>query len=214
MSQYKIEPLAYVLIMLGVLLPVIAIYDDMPLSVSDMRKSVAYVECVIKDDNNYTYETSGSAVVISEDGNLITNAHVVEQCVSDITVELDGVEYIATTLKVSDKVDLALISIEATDLRAIKLDLTYEVGDTVYAIGSPLGIQDITSKGIVSGMYKMDEEHKYIVHDASIFPGNSGGALMSKEGNLLGVNSASIVITGGSMSLAIGADDILDFINE
>jgi serine protease Do len=148
----------------------------------------------------------GSGVIVSSDGYILTNNHVVNNA-SEIQVALnDGRQFTAKTIGSDPKTDVALIRIKADNLPAVTLadsDKT-EVGDVVLAIGNPFGIGQTVTKGIVSAKDRttsgeMDED--FIQTDAAINPGNSGGALVDTEGRLVGVNSAILTHSGGNQGI-------------
>jgi S1-C subfamily serine protease len=146
----------------------------------------------------------GSGIIITPDGYILTNRHVVEGS-SSLTVALsDGTEYPATVVDISKSTDLALIKVDATRLvpATIGDSSAIEVGQTAIAIGSPLGTYTETvTKGIVSGTNRTitvtDEQTGrpskltgLIQTDAAINPGNSGGPLLDGNGAVIGVNTA------------------------
>jgi S1-C subfamily serine protease len=153
----------------------------------------------------------GSGVIVTSDGYILTNAHVVEDATS-LSVELsDGQTYDATVVEISEGHDLALIRIEATDLTAAAIgdSSTIEVGETAVAIGSPLGdYTDTVTKGIISALGRdievADETSRTIVTltdliqtDAAINEGNSGGPLLNAEGEVIGINTAMATTAEG-----------------
>ena len=146
----------------------------------------------------------GSGVILSSDGYILTNRHVVADSTS-LTVELeDGTQYPATVVKISDDQDLALIKVEATGLTAAKIGSSsgLQVGQTAIAIGSPLGtFTETVTKGIVSALDRTitvtDEStgqpqtlSGLIQTDAAINPGNSGGPLLDASGAVIGIDTA------------------------
>ncbi|MFL5726762.1 MAG: S1C family serine protease [Chloroflexota bacterium] len=146
----------------------------------------------------------GSGVILSEDGYVLTNRHVV-QGADSLTVALhDGSEYPAKVVKIADDNDLALIKVEATGLKPATLGNAdaLQVGQTAIAIGSPLGtFTETVTKGIISATGRsitvQDEEtgrpiklHDLIQTDAAINPGNSGGPLLDASGAVVGINTA------------------------
>ena len=146
----------------------------------------------------------GSGIILTSDGYILTNHHVVDGSTS-LTVALsNGRELAARIVRISDTTDLALIKVDATGLRAIPIgDSTkLEVGQTAIAIGSPLGAYTETvTRGIVSGLDRditvTDEATRrqtslsgLIQTDAAINPGNSGGPLLDAAGNVIGINTA------------------------
>ena len=149
----------------------------------------------------------GSGVVVSGDGYLLTNAHVVKDA-DDITISFEGgkEEYSARLIGADSKTDIAVIKVDAK-LPAITLgdSDTLEVGDAVLAIGNPFGVGQTVTSGIVSaigrgGMGITDYED-FIQTDASINPGNSGGALVDAEGRLVGINTAILSRSGGNQGI-------------
>ncbi|WP_169763851.1 Do family serine endopeptidase [Campylobacter mucosalis] len=151
----------------------------------------------------------GSGVIISKDGYIITNNHVIED--SDmITVVLSGSqkEYKAKVIGTDSKTDLAVIKIEANNLTPIKLADSSKVleGDVVFAIGNPFGVGSSITRGIISGLNKnnigLNQYENFIQTDASINPGNSGGALVDSRGALVGINTA--ILSRGGDSSGIG----------
>ncbi|MCR4941956.1 MAG: Do family serine endopeptidase [Campylobacter sp.] len=151
----------------------------------------------------------GSGVIISKDGYIITNNHVVED--SDvITVVLanSSKEYKAKIIGLDSKTDLAVIKIEANNLTPIKIADSSKLleGDVVFAIGNPFGVGSSTTRGIISGLNKnnigLNQYENFIQTDASINPGNSGGALVDSRGALIGINTA--ILSRGGDSSGIG----------
>jgi S1-C subfamily serine protease len=146
----------------------------------------------------------GSGVVLTSNGYILTNRHVVAAGTSFTVTFLDGRELPATVVKISDTTDLALIKVEATGLAAATIgDATnLRVGQTAIAIGSPLGsYTETVTKGIVSGLNRditvNDESthrpvalHGLIQTDAAINPGNSGGPLLDISGAVIGIDTA------------------------
>jgi serine protease Do len=156
----------------------------------------------------------GSGVIISPDGYIVTNNHVVEKA-DKVSVTLDdGRELKAKVVGTDPQTDVAVIKVEAKDLAAITFASSsdVEVGDRVLAIGNPFGIGETVTSGIVSaksrraGMNLAYED--FIQTDAAINPGNSGGALVDIEGRLIGINTAILSRSGGSngIGLAIPSD--------
>ena len=147
----------------------------------------------------------GSGVILSKDGYIVTNNHVVANA-DEITVTLHGSdrEYSAKLIGTDKGSDLAVIKIEAKDLKPIKLAQAEDirVGDVVFAIGNPFAIGETVTQGIVSALNKhsvgINQYENFIQTDASINPGNSGGALVDSRGALIGINSAIISKSGGN----------------
>lgn len=167
-------------------------------------------------DRERTYATgAGSGVIVdAAEGLIITNHHVVADA-SRITVRLRDERTLEATLLGSDPgTDVALLQVDAEDLIEIAFaDVsTVAVGDYVVAIGNPFGIGQTVTSGIVSALGRAginnDNYEDFIQTDASINLGNSGGALVDMEGNLIGINTAIISGSGGSngIGFAVPAD--------
>jgi len=147
----------------------------------------------------------GSGVIISQDGYIITNNHVVEDA-DEIIVTLinETKEYKAKVIGLDPKTDLAVIKIEADDLKAAKFGNsdTLQEGDMVFAIGNPFGVGGSVTQGIISALNKsgigLNQYENFIQTDASINPGNSGGALVNSRGALIGIKSAILYRSGGN----------------
>ena len=150
----------------------------------------------------------GSGVIVSKDGYIITNNHVVEQA-DEITVTLaDGkTELKAKKIGMDAGSDIAVIKIEAKDLKPITFtdSDTIKVGDIVLAVGNPFALRQTVTKGIISAVGRnqtgISEFGNFIQTDASINPGNSGGALVDVLGRLVGINSAIFSQSGGNMGI-------------
>jgi len=147
----------------------------------------------------------GSGVIISDDGYIVTNNHVVENSTKIIvTLPNDKKEYVAKLIGTDKDSDLAVIKIDANNLNAIKFGNSenLKVGDVVFAVGNPFGIGETVTQGIVSALNKnhvgINEFENFIQTDASINPGNSGGALVDSRGAMIGINSAILSRSGGN----------------
>jgi serine protease Do len=147
----------------------------------------------------------GSGVIISANGYIVTNNHVVEGA-DEIVVTLpdDEKEYKAKVIGEDPKTDLAVVKIEAKDLQVAKFGDSSNLleGDLVFAIGNPFGVGETITQGIISALNKnnvgLNQYENFIQTDASINPGNSGGALVDSRGALIGINSAILSKTGGN----------------
>ena len=152
----------------------------------------------------------GSGFVISEDGYIVTNNHVVEGASSVLVRLSDRREFDAEVIGTDPRSDLALLRIEASDLPVLKLgkDGELEVGEWVLAIGSPFGLDYSVTAGIVSakGRSLPTERNEnyvpFIQTDVAINPGNSGGPLFNLDGEVVGVNSQIFTRSGGSIGLS------------
>lgn len=172
----------------------------------------------------------GSGIIVSQDGTILTNYHVVEYAdpegqygeYTQLTVTLsDGTEYPATFVKGDSDRDLALLKIEAANLPAATLGDSdgLSVGETVLCFGSPLGLQGSVSQGVVSAVNRelatgeTGETQSFVQTDAAINSGNSGGALVNSRGEVVGVNSAKISASGvEGLGFAIPINDAIAFI--
>ncbi|WP_300361530.1 DegQ family serine endoprotease [Hydrogenimonas sp.] len=147
----------------------------------------------------------GSGVIVTKDGYIITNNHVVDGA-DEVHVTLPGStkEYTAKIVGTDPKTDVAVIKIDAKNLPAIKMgdSDTLKTGDLVFAIGNPFGVGESVSQGIISALGKdsmgINQYENFIQTDAAINPGNSGGALVDSRGVLIGINSAILTRSGAN----------------
>lgn len=150
---------------------------------------------------------SGAGFVFTEDGFIITNAHVVSGA-STITVKTtNNKEYLAKVVGVDKKTDVAVIKINAKNLTPVRFGNinTVEVGQWVVAVGSPFGLENTVTAGIVSAKSRQLPDETYVPFlqtDVAINPGNSGGPLFNTRGEVIGVNSQIYSRTGGYMGLS------------
>ncbi len=151
----------------------------------------------------------GSGVVISSDGYILTNNHVVDSA-TDVTVTLpDRREFKAKVIGTDPKTDIAVLKIEASNLPVITVgnSAKIQIGDEVLAIGNPYGVGQTVTMGIVSATGRaglgIEDYEDFIQTDASINPGNSGGALVNDRGELIGINTA-ILAPGSGGNQGIG----------
>jgi len=145
----------------------------------------------------------GSGVIVTPDGTILTNNHVIDGA-SDIKVDLsDKREFQAKLVGTDPKTDIAVLKIQASDLPTLSLgdSSKLHVGDVVFAIGEPYGLTSTATMGIVSatgrGGLNIEGYEDFIQTDASINPGNSGGALIDLHGDLIGINTAILAENGG-----------------
>ena len=144
----------------------------------------------------------GSGVIVSEDGFILTNSHVVRGADTIKVSFNDGREMTAKVVGTDPETDLAVIKVDAKELPAITFADSdkVEVGDKVLAVGNPFGIGQTVTSGMVSGLGRatlgLDYED-FIQTDAAINPGNSGGALVDAHGRLIGINTAILSRSGG-----------------
>ncbi|MBA5865625.1 MAG: Do family serine endopeptidase [Nitrospira sp. CR1.3] len=149
----------------------------------------------------------GSGVIVSQDGFIITNNHVVADAVDVEVVLADRRQYKGKVVATDPKTDVAVVKIQATNLPTVAWgDSSHlAVGDFVLAIGNPLGLSRTVTFGIVSAVGRADvgvaDFEDFIQTDAPINPGNSGGALVNIHGELIGINTAIASPTGGSVGV-------------
>ena len=152
-------------------------------------------------------QSLGSGFIISQDGYILTNAHVVEAA-DEITVKLtDKREFKAKIIGADRRTDIALIKIDAGGLPAVRFgDPTkLRVGEWVLAIGSPFGFENTVTAGIVSAKGRSLPQENYVPFiqtDVAVNPGNSGGPLFNLRGEVVGINSQIYSRTGGFMGLS------------
>ena len=149
----------------------------------------------------------GSGVIVTPDGFLLTNNHVIEGA-DDIEVQLaDGRTATARLVGTDPETDVAVLKIELERVPAVAFGNTdnLQVGDVVLAIGNPFGVGQTVTSGIVSALGRdqlgINTFENFIQTDAAINPGNSGGALIDTSGNLVGINTAIYSRSGGSLGI-------------
>lgn len=206
-----------------------------PLDVEDVvtlvENTVVAIVINYKETATYGFQTyyydaqaSGSGVIVSEDGYIVTNNHVIAGA-ETITVTLsDGTTYDAQLVAADDATDLALIKIEASGLQAAEIGSSADLakGQTAVIIGNPLGYLDgSVSAGVISGLDRTlsfsDGTTLYhlIQTDASVNPGNSGGGLFNDRGQLVGIVTAKTSSTEvEGLGYAIPSDDFTGVIND
>ncbi len=158
----------------------------------------------LEDDE---FSDIGSGVIMSKDGYILTNAHVVEGAnIIEVTLS-DGRSTHAKVIGVDSDTDLAVLKIDVPDLPAITLGDSdaLQVGDSVLAIGNPFSVGQTVTSGIVSALNRnqlgLSTFENFIQTDAAINPGNSGGALVDIHGHLIGINTAIYTRSGGYMGI-------------
>ena len=154
----------------------------------------------------------GSGFILSSDGLIMTNAHVVDGADEVIVTLTDKREFKAKIMGADKRSDVAVVKIEATGLPAVKVGDVgrLKVGEWVMAIGSPFGLDNTVTAGIVSAKQRDTGEYlPFIQTDVAINPGNSGGPLINMRGEVVGINSQIYSQSGGSMgiSFAIPMDE-------
>ena len=160
----------------------------------------------------------GSGVILSEDGIVVSNYHVVGQATDIRIVLTDRREFSARVLLADEESDLAILQIDDLEDALPKLELrdsdSVEVGELVLAIGNPFGVGQTVSSGIVSGLARsgvaMGNARGYFIQtDAPINPGNSGGALVDMAGRLIGINTWILSRSGGSNGIGFAIPSAL-----
>ncbi len=147
---------------------------------------------------------SGSGVVVHEAGYILTNAHVIEDARTVLVAFSDGSEFEAEVYGIDIATDLAVIKVEAGGLTAAALGDSDQmrVGEFVLAVGAPFGLEATATSGIVSGLHRsglgISQYEDFIVTDAPINRGNSGGPLVSLRGEVIGINTAIIAGKDGA----------------
>ena len=170
----------------------------------------------------YVSQGAGSGVIISKDGYIVTNNHVVSGATSLKVTTTDGTEYDASVVGKDSQTDLAVVKVDANNLQAATLGDSdiLQVGDPATAIGNPLGeLGGTVTTGIISATDRQitidDETMTLLQTDAAINPGNSGGGLFNADGNLIGIVNAKESSTGiEGLGFAIPITPAQDIITE
>ena len=202
---------------------VVSIYARVPLPQNDNRIfDDPFFQQFFDNRQTEQYDVnSGSGVIISSEGYILTNRHLIEGADQIGLVLADGHQAEAQVLNVDSETDLAVLTTELDDLKAISIgDLeSVAVGDVVLAIGNPFGQGQTVTQGIVSAtgrnLVDLSQFVNFLQTDAAINEGNSGGALIDAYGNLIGINTASInsgVAEG--ISFSIPADTAIDIVRQ
>jgi len=154
-------------------------------------------------------QSLGSGVIVTSDGTIITNNHVIDGA-TDIKVQLnDKREFTAKLVGTDPRTDIAVLKIDATGLPTLAIgdSSKLQVGDVIFAVGDPFGVGETATMGIVSATGRsglgIENYEDFIQTDAAINPGNSGGAMVDLRGNLIGINTA-IATGGGEGNIGIG----------
>ncbi|KAL6262813.1 hypothetical protein P5V15_005603 [Pogonomyrmex californicus] len=190
--------------------------------IQECAPTVVYIE--IYDKTNPLLISSGSGFIVSQDGLILTNAHVVidkPNTAAKVSVQLyDGNTYIGTVEYVDMQSDLATVRINATNLPVMKLGSSANIrlGEFVVAIGSPLALNNTITSGIVSNIKRQsrqlgiqDSHMEYIQTDAAVTFGNSGGPLVNLNGEAIGINAMKMA---AGISFAIPIDYAKEFLKE
>jgi S1-C subfamily serine protease len=178
-----------------------------------VAKSLASTVTVYGESANLSIGGSGSGWVFDKDGHIVTNYHVVKELDNPIKVKPAGKPHlIGKLVGIDPETDLAVLSVPFTDLPALSLRQDQAIlGEICIAIGSPLGLRESASLGIISGLARQSKHPDgYIIEemlqtDSSVNPGNSGGPLIDVQGQLLGVNTLGM---GETVNFAIPAETV------
>ena len=174
-------------------------------------------------DYALTKSGDGSGIILTSDGYIATNSHVVNDSVKTGTMItlFDGSQYLGTVIGIDKKTDLAVVKIDAKDLRSAQFADSSDiyVGQDAFAIGSPGGAKFSNSltRGTVSAINRVVSGGyvRYIQTDAAINPGNSGGALINSGGQVIGMNTIKFVSTDyEGMGFAIPSNQVIEIVNE
>ncbi len=170
---------------------------------------------------DYKTQSLGSGFIISGDGYILTNAHVVDEADEVVVKLFDKREFKAKIIGFDRRTDIALVKIDATGLPKVTLGdpSKLKVGEWVAAIGSPFGLENTMTAGIVSAKGRALPQENYVPFiqtDVAINPGNSGGPLFNLSGEVVGINSQIYSRTGGSvgLSFSIPIDVAIDVSNQ
>ena len=187
--------------------PAVVSINTSKAAVRDPRSNDPWFQFFFGDQGSQAQAGLGSGVIISPDGYILTNNHVVEGA-DEIEVTLtDSRRARATVIGTDPDTDLAILKVELDKLPVIVLGNSDQlaVGDQVLAIGNPFGVGQTVTSGIVSALGRsqlgINTFENFIQTDAAINPGNSGGALVDVHGNLLGINTAIYSRSGGNMGI-------------
>ena len=187
--------------------PAVVSINTSKAAVRHPRSNDPWFQFFFGDQGNQPQAGLGSGVIISPDGYILTNNHVVEGA-DEIEVTLtDSRRASARVIGTDPETDLAILTVELDKLPVIVLGDSdaLAVGDRVLAIGNPFGVGQTVTSGIVSALGRsqlgINTFENFIQTDAAINPGNSGGALVDVNGNLMGINTAIYSRSGGSMGI-------------
>jgi serine protease Do len=160
-------------------------------------------------------QSLGSGVIVSDDGYIVTNNHVIEKA-QEIKVLLSNKkDYTAKLIGADPKTDIAVIKIDARGLPALPWGDSnkLKVGEIVFAIGNPFGLNQTVTMGIISAVGRANvgiaDYEDFIQTDAAINPGNSGGAMINARGELIGINTAILSRTGGYQGIGFAVPSIM-----
>ena len=197
--------------------------DSLPPQLREFFKSLPNQDSQGSQGRSRPFQSLGSGFITSEDGYVVTNAHVIDGAESIRVTLKDRRELDAKLIGVDEASDLALLKIEAENLPAVTIGDSSElkVGQWVVAIGAPFGLEHSASQGIVSALARSLNQANttyvpFIQTDVAVNPGNSGGPLFDLKGNVVGVNSMIYSRSGGyqGISFSIPANTVKNVINQ
>lgn len=191
--------------------PIIIVKDFKPNKLQILKQKVVIIT---------TKEGLGSGVLVSPTGVIVTNHHVVENN-KTVVVHFQEKLYAARVVLIDPRADIAVIQIvgDRSDLPFVNMEKDSQQGDSVIAIGTPLGIEKFISKGIVSKEIYNRDGTMEILHDATIAPGSSGGGLFNENGELIGINTYQVTLNGvptgigGAIATRTFYDEVQNVIN-
>lgn len=160
--------------------------------------------------------SQGSGFIITNDGYVVTNEHIMEGATAAAIITYDGVSHQVTKIGSSALMDIALLKITGTYAPLVLANSdNIQIGQKVIAIGNPLGLQFSVTEGIVSGINRPGENNinAYVQTDAALNPGNSGGPLIDTSGKVIGINNFKIG-GGESLGFALESNYIKKVVNE
>jgi len=182
--------------------------------VEEITPSVVHIDVTVigQDIFGQTQEQEGigSGVIYTENGYIITNSHVAGDAEKLVVILYDGSEYTAELVGADERNDVAVIKIEANGLKAASFDSMddVKVGDIVIAVGSPYGLDQTITLGVVSAKGRdITIPVNLIQTDAAINPGNSGGPLVNSDGEVIGINT--LTTTGTSIGFAVPSNTVV-----
>ena len=165
-----------------------------------------------REGQSRVQQSLGSGVIVSKEGHIVTNNHVIDQ-MDAIEVQLhDGRKLAAKVIGAAPMNDLAILKVDNAELQPIPFGNSekVEVGEIVFALGNPFGLEETLTRGIISakGRRGMESDGEFFQTDAAINPGNSGGALINVRGELVGINTAIFSQSGGSQGIGFAIPSV------
>lgn len=190
-------------------------------AVEKVRTAVVKIEVYTNQKGKETLSGTGSGFLFSSDGYLFTNSHVIRGSAQVKVILYDGSSHPATILGADEDTDLAILKISAVDFKPARLGdaADLQIGQLVIAIGNPLGFQHTVTAGVVSALGRTLSSQQgrmmdsMIQTDAALNPGNSGGPLINADGEVVGVNTATIQGAQG-LCFAISINTAKDVANQ